>query len=487
MVKCGKCVLCQSDKGDRMSALCSTVEHQYRFAMFFTLTYDPKYLPMCRCELEQITDDECMYKFVSTCERLNEQNKVLSFGVCDISDIDMLEKRFHLGTDTFAYCSTREMQLFIKRFRKHLNKKIKQSNETFCDFKYFMCSEYGCQKLRPHYHGLFFFNSTFLYEVFSEILHKSWQFGFVDFSLSRGGVSSYVASYINSISDVPELLTQGRFRCKHIHSTRFVEAVYNIEREKIYEADYRRIIQTGIDIGGNRFLPLSNNVSSIFFPKCFEFAQSDFSELYKSYTIARDARIYYERERQIKIESLSELASYIYLDDEDNFVTRFFKSCKTQTLNRKYGVKYDYNKQILQRLYLSNRFLQFCCNGDIFNDVLIRLRISQIQRYYYCLEMYKLKLWYDEQEQTLLHYNQKPFVLFMYDNLLSNKCRLRHDLFSSKEFHNLLYTYDVVPFPNFNVKRLNNFMYSQKYDYAQSQFLKHLKHKQQTSQINNKL
>ena len=91
------------------------------------------------------------------------------------------------------------VQNYIKRLRKHLKTTL-GSYETL---HFYAVGEYGPVHFRPHYHILLFTNSEQISKVLRQCHDKSWKLGRSDFQLARGGASSYVASYVNSLSSAP--------------------------------------------------------------------------------------------------------------------------------------------------------------------------------------------------------------------------------------------------------------------------------------------
>lgn len=94
-----------------------------------------------------------------------------------------------------------DVQNYIKRLRKYLYKQL-GSYETL---HFYAVGEYGPVHFRPHYHILLFTNSEEVSKVLRCCHDKSWKFGRSDFQIARGGASSYVASYVNSLSAAPLL------------------------------------------------------------------------------------------------------------------------------------------------------------------------------------------------------------------------------------------------------------------------------------------
>lgn len=100
--------------------------------------------------------------------------------------------------------SKRDVQLFIKRLRKHLFGSEKG------DLRYFACGEYGSKHSRPHYH-IILFNYDFDDKVFwsksvrnniqyrSETLEKLWKFGFSTIGDLSYDTAKYCAKYLQKL------------------------------------------------------------------------------------------------------------------------------------------------------------------------------------------------------------------------------------------------------------------------------------------------
>ena len=122
--------------------------------------------------------------------RLKQEYKVSAFSLF----VTLTYDNAHIPLDFSV--NKRDVQLFLKRFRKRLGK-IK------C--RYYIVSEYGDHTHRPHYHGLFFFEQTFedkkkLYDDITE----SWQNGFCDFGDVEEGSIVYCTKYCLKRCEVPE-------------------------------------------------------------------------------------------------------------------------------------------------------------------------------------------------------------------------------------------------------------------------------------------
>ena len=132
-----------------------------------------------------------------------------------------------------------DVQNYIKRLRKHLHLAL-GSYETL---HFYAVGEYGPVHFRPHYHILLFTNSKEISEVLRQCHDKSWKLGRSDFQVARGGASSYVASYVNSLSAAPLLYRSCRaFRPRQRASIGFFEKGEVFEEgEDVYHAIEQKI------------------------------------------------------------------------------------------------------------------------------------------------------------------------------------------------------------------------------------------------------
>lgn len=89
--------------------------------------------------------------------------------------------------------SVRDIQLFLKRLRKHFNSKT---------LRYFIVSEYGDHTFRPHYHALLFFQIDRSDDIY-DIITDTWKNGNVQFGEIEEGSIVYCTKYCLKGSDVP--------------------------------------------------------------------------------------------------------------------------------------------------------------------------------------------------------------------------------------------------------------------------------------------
>ena len=147
-------------------------------------------------------------------------------------------ERYGLG-NLIPFLNYVDVQNYIKRLHKHLKTAL-GSYETL---HYYAVGEYGPVHFRPHYHILLFTDSKEISEVLRQCHDKSWKLGRSDFQIARGGASSYVASYVNSLSSAPLLYRACRaFKPRQRASLGFFEKGEVFEEgEDVYHAVEQKI------------------------------------------------------------------------------------------------------------------------------------------------------------------------------------------------------------------------------------------------------
>ena len=201
---CGKCPECLKRKSLQWTERLTQERYCWKYCVFFTLTYNQDNLPI----LNVVNHGKFAYD-------LTHKHYHPDFGdVCiDLEDyltnFDCLE---HYKTrdwikrnqNKIAYLSVGDAQRFIKRVRitlqRYIKKQIKYDKEkgikssvmdSDYHIRYYLCGEYGETTLRPHYHGLFFFNSEFTATAIEKIISSCWSFGHTDSSFVADSNASY--------------------------------------------------------------------------------------------------------------------------------------------------------------------------------------------------------------------------------------------------------------------------------------------------------
>lgn len=269
-VDCGQCDYCIYKKAQKASMRVKTAGASFKYSYFVTLTYDNEHVPLMACKVLHSDYDDTIgisgaihygheyHKYIPVSEYQCDDNSMLRHiffeqvqGTVpfdrEIKEYAPVKDNWFLSMDairSFIYktqsvdktdypaseqygrdnlipfLNYADVQNYIKRLRKYLYKQL-GSYETL---HFYSVGEYGPVHFRPHYHILLFTNSKEVAEVLRYCHDKSWKFGRSDFQIARGGASSYVSSYINSLSSAPLLYRSCRaFRPRSRASLGFFE------------------------------------------------------------------------------------------------------------------------------------------------------------------------------------------------------------------------------------------------------------------------
>lgn len=288
-VDCGQCDYCIYKRAQKASMRVKTAGSAFEHCWFVTLTYDNEHIPLFNCEVyyseydDVLSDSGIVHgyekhayvpvtKFCTTDpQRLQHIFFTQVQGTVPYNretgqyepvkdnwfvSIDSMRSFIYktqsstpygedgelsrmYGDNLIPFLNYVDVQNYIKRLRKHLHLAL-GSYETL---HFYAVGEYGPVHFRPHYHILFFTNSKKVSKVLRQCHAKSWKFGRSDFQTARGGASSYVASYVNSLSAAPLLYRSCRaFKPKQRASIGFFEKgeVFT-EGEDVYQAIEEKI------------------------------------------------------------------------------------------------------------------------------------------------------------------------------------------------------------------------------------------------------
>lgn len=230
-VPCGRCVACQNNKRSSLSLKLRLEEYTSKYCYFLTLTYDDDNLPLFSLGSDSLSKD--FLRLYPYSKRLRNDSFISDFcGDFYNFDSDFVDKmdyyssfvinyehKYHkscvYGHGLYALLYYRDIQLFLKRIRKHIYKYYGEK------IRFYIIGEYGTKSLRPHWHLLLFFNSSTLSQAFEicqnvgtnsrpcqcpSFIRPFWEFGICDSKRTNGECYNYVSSYVNQSSDFPKLL-----------------------------------------------------------------------------------------------------------------------------------------------------------------------------------------------------------------------------------------------------------------------------------------
>lgn len=177
-VPCGKCAICQIRKRKDMTVRLAHERSMHKDCCFITLTYDDDHLPKTNAaDWKSSESVPCLWR-----------------------------------GDDFGYATLlpTDVQLFIKRLRRHLEYRPKKPTSQARDhvdcIRYFAVGEYGTTTHRPHYHILIFGwqpSDMVLHQLKSNHricrsaqIEKLWTYGYSTVCDVEYGVAKYCARYV---------------------------------------------------------------------------------------------------------------------------------------------------------------------------------------------------------------------------------------------------------------------------------------------------
>lgn len=250
-VDCGQCDYCIYKRAQKASMRVKTAGSAFKYSYFVTLTYSNEHIPLFNCKVLHSEYEDVVgisgdihfgneyHQYIPVFEYRCDDNSVLRhiffeqvqgtvpfdreikeyvpvrdnwFLSMDairsfISKTQAVDKTDYPASTQYGrdnlipFLNYVDVQNYIKRLRKHLFLKL----GSYESLHFYAVGEYGPVHFRPHYHLLLFTNSEKVAEVLRYCHAKSWRLGRSDFQRTTGGASSYVASYVNSLSSAPLL------------------------------------------------------------------------------------------------------------------------------------------------------------------------------------------------------------------------------------------------------------------------------------------
>lgn len=425
-VPCGECEVCAMMKSSFNTLKVQLENKSHHDCRFVTLTYSNTYIPRMRLVDNDIDDDKypvSLYRYLAV--DLDYGNVL--FGWNNLESYQVLQRKCECMD--LPFLRKYDLQLFIKRLRKYFDLLSKKKKKDYGKIRFYGVGELGPVHYRPHYHLLIWSEKP---EVMSELpkaVRKAWRFGRVSTEIPQKDVSRYVAGYINGSVPLPSIFKQRETRPFSVHSQHLGESFLQTTKKEIYLLPYREIVRRSCFIAGSyKEFDLWRSLKVAYFPRCKKYDLLTSRERYDAYVIVqrlyqfypewkeetiasltdkvlRDMRDYYERYGYIPIPVLADLAKYA---DIDFFV----------------GVN-EYYEELFRKLYmiirLSKYFIDFVCDGDLFQS---RLMLQKIEQFWKDDELYSLNKRYKNIEEStdVLFENEDEYTyMFVYkDGCLTN-------------------------------------------------------------------
>lgn len=432
-VPCGKCDSCLSHRAkswvDRLEA-----ERLYSaYTVFFTLTYSEEYIPSLSIGWSEhaLLPDKLVHNkrdFSNLpfkrklSDEFNNYEIVVSGTILSEQPTKNI-MRLHL--DTIPYASVYDAQNFLKRLRSKVyrcaygtDKNLEQSQKI----RYYLVSEYGPTSLRPHYHGLLFFDDSRIQTYLSDVFSSSWPFGRYELQYVTSSAVSYVAQYVNSFNNLPRVYRETALRPFSLSSRQMPIGLRALEESTVKELFY----------SSSCLVPLANQSRTDFtyvpLWRCLE--NRLYPKLPADYTLDSELRFDILRAvTHLSTSTLQEFISDIALTycslcsggHKQNNLVRYINNLCPYTITKFDFVDVNYIftlSEHLKRLYYVVRRIQILLYR--FN-VSLRCYCDIYTRYQSNKELYKLSEYYSYQENFVVSTDSRFLVNL--DNVFF--CRLR--------------------------------------------------------------
>lgn len=411
VVPCGKCMACRNSKNSRMTLQCELESQSSDAVLFGTLTYSEDNVPLAKMVKVFTCDDDGFGTYhydvydKDTGEVLLENAEVTS------ELYDKLSRKYN--TDgMIRYLRKKDAQDFLKRLRYYY------SNTQNEKIRYFLCGEYGPVHFRPHFHFLLFIrvaDKSKLQQALSnarQAVYKAWQLGRVDVQLSKGKCSSYVASYVNSFSTLPEILRTGTFRQFCVHSQRLGYSFLESQLPEVYETSAQDFIRRSVVVDGkDKEFNCWRSYYSYFYPRCKGYAiKSEYRRAltYKMYTDLRGIFPYSEKPKELAVA----VASLFKLFNSSAEVESYYKNQETPhkryldllvMLSEEFPFGHHEDSPMYERfidsmytqILLSRHFVMDICLGSAFRE---KRMLKKIDDFYKSLDYMHLTEYFENQQ-----------------------------------------------------------------------------------------
>lgn len=304
LVPCNKCDGCLLHNANEWSRRIS-MECEHSIPLFFTLTYNNKYLPRLYPLLEDcnIPNADCRHCLLKCYDGkrvvmwFSDHNYNVRFNgvttvhredhimINDSVDYQLSEITNWDSFPTIEYSSKRDIQLWLKMIQKAVYEKY----NLYGTFRYYVIGELGPLYKRVHVHGVLFFQklevATFVKEF---CVFPFWQMCDPDrcipyIRLSDGRIGNYVSNYVTTLNRLPQVYRDHRSVRPFRLASKAPSIGYSAFTVKeIFEALYRRTIEYSkpvTQLGRTYVLRYPSGYCSTIFPKAYRYAELSFDRL----------------------------------------------------------------------------------------------------------------------------------------------------------------------------------------------------------------
>lgn len=392
-VACGKCNTCRNHRASVWIERLKQESQCHAFTVFFTLTFDEKSLPRLQVDSNYNLVDSDSGLIINPFE--------------EIKDFQPASRLYLARRRNIPYVTVEYAQKFIKRLRFHFENNITISKHGKKDCKklrYYIVSEYGPSTYRPHLHGLLFFDSRENARCIEQLIRQSWSYGRIDAQFSIGKSAEYVARYCNCLASLPKIYLHSYIRPFQTFSK--FPAIGTLQanskeiREIFENGTCERVIED-YTTHKVKVSPIWRTFEDTLFPKVAGFSTLSHSQRVTLYSVYATT----------PIGGFDMFISWIEQNKDD-------KSWLMQYLHKEYleDLKIDSSFPKFSRLkslyYTSSRVYY---QRRIFG-VSLDYYVRKIENYYQKKELWKLKKFYQFQENFVIENNTSIPLLCLYDD-----------------------------------------------------------------------
>lgn len=301
---CDKCTACLNQKATTLSNRVRAEIEQHKYSVFFTLTYDNEHLP--KYEVFQDSNDVIQYRPIG--RLVDDSSSDMLTNSCPLNEYDNYENVYKFDESSyippienyenlyhFGVMCKKDIQNFLKRLRWRISN-IPNITKDESKIRYYISSEYGPTTLRPHYHGILYFDSKKILDKIKSLIVSSWgrferqqgaanRFKFRPFAsvsltadyikLCDPNTAYYVASYVAGNAHLPQVLQLRETKPFHVQSKNPVIGSFKVDKQEVLENINRGTYTTDkqvFDDNTGQFntvaVPLPETTLSSIFKKC---------------------------------------------------------------------------------------------------------------------------------------------------------------------------------------------------------------------------
>lgn len=171
-VPCAKCLPCQIQKQNILSLRVKNECLKHKYNIFFTLTYENSQIPYIR------VNDHNIYRGFDHPKIVGTTSDILACRIHPNLFVKRNKLEIPFSYDSYGVLFYHDLQNFFKRLRNEIQERFNPGlfeKESF-KLRYVVCGEYGFEKHRCHYHGIFHTNNEQVKNYLLTGIMQNWTF-----------------------------------------------------------------------------------------------------------------------------------------------------------------------------------------------------------------------------------------------------------------------------------------------------------------------